>query len=74
MSRLSGLLRAAKQLEPLLDEDLEPEIWPLQKRLPSSPYFERRTPGRQSQTTGMREPKEGKHNLMNSRATGADET
>lgn len=35
MSRLSDLLRAAKQLDPQLGEDLEAEIQPLQKRLPS---------------------------------------
>lgn len=44
MSRLSDLLRAAKQLDPQLGEDLEAEIQPLQKRLPFGLNFERHAP------------------------------
>lgn len=44
MSRLSDLLRAAKQLDPQLGEDLEAEIRPLQKRLPFGLNFERHAP------------------------------
>lgn len=44
MSRLSDLLRAAKQLNPQLGEDLEAEIRPLQKRLPFGLNFERHAP------------------------------
>lgn len=44
MSRLSDLLRAAKQLDPQLGEDLETEIQPLQKRLPFGLNFERHAP------------------------------
>lgn len=44
MSRLSDLLRAAKQLDPRLGEDLEAEIRPLQRRLPFGLNFERHAP------------------------------
>ncbi|TSD54529.1 site-specific DNA-methyltransferase [Aeromicrobium piscarium] len=44
MSRLSDLLRAAKQLDPQLGEDLETEIRPLQERLPFGLNFERHAP------------------------------
>lgn len=44
MSRLTDLLRAAKQLDPQLGEDLEAEIQPLQKRLPFGLNFERHAP------------------------------
>ncbi|MDJ0348944.1 DNA methyltransferase [Cryobacterium sp. PH29-G1] len=44
MSRLSDLLRAAKQLDPQLGEDLEAELLPLQKRLPFGLNFERHAP------------------------------
>ena len=44
MSRLSDLLRAAKQIDPRLGEDLEAEILPLQKRLPFGLNFERHAP------------------------------
>ncbi|MGO2521218.1 MAG: site-specific DNA-methyltransferase [Microbacterium sp.] len=44
MSRLTDLLRAAKQLDPGLGEDLEAEIQPLQKRLPFGLNFERHAP------------------------------
>jgi len=44
MSRLSDLLRAAKQLDPQLGEDLEAEIRPLRKRLPFGLNFERHAP------------------------------
>lgn len=44
MSRLSDLLRAAKQLDPQFGEDLEAEIQPLQKRLPFGLNFERHAP------------------------------
>lgn len=44
MSRLTDLLRAAKQLDPRLGEDLEAEIRPLQKRLPFGLNFERHAP------------------------------
>lgn len=41
MSRLTDLLRAAKQLDPQLGADLEKELKPLQKRLPFGLNFER---------------------------------
>jgi adenine-specific DNA-methyltransferase len=44
MSRLTDLLRAAKQLDPQLGKDLEEEILPLQKRLPFGLNFERHAP------------------------------
>jgi len=44
MSRLTDLLRAAKQLDPELGKDLEEEITPLQKRLPFGLNFERHAP------------------------------
>lgn len=44
MSRLTDLLRAAKQLDPQLGADLEAEIQPLQKRLPFGLNFERHAP------------------------------
>ncbi|PCC44762.1 site-specific DNA-methyltransferase [Brevibacterium aurantiacum] len=44
MSRLTDLVRAAKQLDPSLGEDLEAEIRPLQKRLPFGLNFERHAP------------------------------
>lgn len=44
MSRLSNLLRAAKQLDPQLGADLEEELKPLQKRLPFGLNFERHAP------------------------------
>lgn len=44
MSRLTDLLRAAKQIDPRLGEDLEAEIRPLQKRLPFGLNFERHAP------------------------------
>lgn len=44
MSRLTDLLRAAKQLDPQLGRDLEDEIQPLQKRLPFGLNFERHAP------------------------------
>lgn len=44
MSRLTDLLRAAKQLDPQLGEDLESELRPLQKRLPFGLNFERHAP------------------------------
>lgn len=44
MSRLTDLLRAAKQLDPQLGKDLEDEIQPLQKRLPYGLNFERHAP------------------------------
>lgn len=44
MSRLTDLLRAAKQLDPQLGKDLEDEIQPLQKRLPFGLNFERHAP------------------------------
>lgn len=44
MSRLTELLRAAKQIDPRLGEDLEAEIRPLQKRLPFGLNFERHAP------------------------------
>ncbi|MET3949161.1 hypothetical protein ABIB49_003889 [Arthrobacter sp. UYCu512] len=44
MSRLTDLLRAAKQLDPRLGKDLEEEILPLQKRLPFGLNFERHAP------------------------------
>lgn len=44
MSRLSDLLRIAKQLDPQLGEDLETEIRPLQARLPFGLNFERHAP------------------------------
>lgn len=44
MSRLTDLLRAAKQLDPQLGKDLEGEIQPLQKRLPFGLNFERHAP------------------------------
>lgn len=44
MSRLTDLLRAAKQLDPKLGKDLEDEIQPLQKRLPFGLNFERHAP------------------------------
>jgi adenine-specific DNA-methyltransferase len=44
LSRLSDLLRATKQLDPQLGEDLEAELRPLQKRLPFGLNFERHAP------------------------------
>ena len=44
MSRLTDLLRAAKQLDPQLGKDLEAEIQPLQQRLPFGLNFERHSP------------------------------
>ncbi|MBG6218615.1 adenine-specific DNA-methyltransferase [Arthrobacter sp. CAN_A6] len=44
MSRLTDLLRAAKQLDPQLGKDLEDEIQPLQQRLPFGLNFERHAP------------------------------
>ncbi|WP_205753626.1 restriction endonuclease subunit M [Arthrobacter ruber] len=44
MSRLTDLLRAAKQLDPQLGKDLESEIQPLQERLPFELNFERHAP------------------------------
>lgn len=44
MSRLTDLLRAAKQLDPRLGMDLEAEIRPLQERLPFGLNFERHAP------------------------------
>ena len=44
MSRLTDLLRAAKQLDPQLGADLEAELKPLQKRLPFGLNFERHAP------------------------------
>lgn len=44
MSRLSDLLRAARQLDPQLAKDLEDEIQPLQKRLRFGLNFERHAP------------------------------
>lgn len=44
MSRLTDLLRAAKQMDPQLGEDLEAEIRPLQERLPFGLNFERHAP------------------------------
>lgn len=44
MSRLTDLLRAAKQLDSQLGKDLENEILPLQKRLPFGLNFERHAP------------------------------
>ncbi|WP_400160569.1 site-specific DNA-methyltransferase [Arthrobacter sp. BPSS-3] len=44
MSRLTDLLRTAKQLDPQLGKDLEEEIRPLQKRLPFGLNFERHAP------------------------------
>lgn len=44
MSRLSDLLRAAKQLDTQLGEDLEAEIRPLQRRIPFGLNFERHAP------------------------------
>lgn len=44
MSRLTDLLRAAKQIDPRLGEDLEAEIRPLQERLPFGLNFERHAP------------------------------
>lgn len=44
MSRLTDLLRAAKQLDPRLGKDLEDEIRPLQERLPFGLNFERHAP------------------------------
>ncbi|MDY7529226.1 MULTISPECIES: site-specific DNA-methyltransferase [unclassified Cryobacterium] len=44
MSRLTDLLRAAKQLDPQLGADLEEELKPLQKRLPFGLNFERHAP------------------------------
>lgn len=44
MSRLTDLLRAAKQLDPQLGKDLEDEIQPLQERLPFGLNFERHAP------------------------------
>lgn len=44
MSRLTDLLRAAKQLDPQLGEDLAAEIRPLQERLPFGLNFERHAP------------------------------
>jgi adenine-specific DNA-methyltransferase len=44
MSRLTDLLRAAKQLDPQLGKDLEEEIQPLQERLPFGLNFERHAP------------------------------
>lgn len=44
MSRLTDLLRAAKQLDPQLGKDLEDEIQPLKQRLPFGLNFERHAP------------------------------
>ncbi len=44
MSRLTELLRVAKQLDPQLGTDLENEVLPLQKRLPFGLNFERHAP------------------------------
>ena len=44
MSRLTDLLRAAKQIDPQLGADLEEELKPLQKRLPFGLNFERHAP------------------------------
>lgn len=44
MSRLTDLLRVAKQVDPQLGEDLEAEIRPLQERLPFGLNFERHAP------------------------------
>jgi adenine-specific DNA-methyltransferase len=44
MSRLTDLLRVAKQLDPQLGADLEDELKPLQKRLPFGLNFERHAP------------------------------
>lgn len=44
MSRLTDLLRAAKQVDPQLGKDLEDEIRPLQERLPFGLNFERHAP------------------------------
>ncbi|ANI91253.1 site-specific DNA-methyltransferase [Dietzia timorensis] len=44
MSRLTDLLRTAKQLDPQLGEDLEAEVRPLQERLPFGLNFERHAP------------------------------
>ncbi|WP_243729239.1 restriction endonuclease subunit M [Nesterenkonia sphaerica] len=44
MSRLSDLLRTAKQLDPQLGEDLEAEIRPLQRRLQFGLNFEKHAP------------------------------
>lgn len=44
MSRLTDLLRVAKQLDPQLGADLEEELKPLQKRLPFGLNFERHAP------------------------------
>lgn len=44
MSRLTDLLRAAKQLDPQLGKDLEDEIQPLQQRLPFGLNFEKHAP------------------------------
>ncbi|MET1084456.1 MAG: hypothetical protein ABWY12_15620 [Burkholderiales bacterium] len=44
MSRLTDLLRAARQLDPQLGADLEEELKPLQKRLPFGLNFERHAP------------------------------
>lgn len=44
MSRLTDLLRAAKQLDPQLGKDLEEEYRPLQKRLQFGLNFERHSP------------------------------
>lgn len=44
MSRLSELIRTAKQLDPQLGADLEAEIEPLQQRLPFGLNFERHAP------------------------------
>lgn len=44
MSRLTDLLRTAKQLDPQLGKDLEDEIQPLQQRLPFGLNFERHAP------------------------------
>ena len=44
MSRLTDLIRTAKQLDPQLGEDLEAEFEPLQERLPFGLNFERHQP------------------------------
>lgn len=44
MSRLTDLLRAARQIDPQLGKDLEDEIRPLQERLPFGLNFERHAP------------------------------
>jgi adenine-specific DNA-methyltransferase len=44
MSRLTDLLRTAKQLDPQLGSDLEKELKPLQRRLPFGLNFERHAP------------------------------